>query len=205
MTGDVVVESRRAAQPRRPPSRRRGGSPASARPRPRCARTRGGDAPRGCRSATSEFAPRSSRRACIKSDAPHNRVAFSSPPARPMLRSKCAYRPPFGSLSSPRFSSRSPPATEARPFGPTPGRTRTPGLRGPVTYYEHVRPILVANCVGCHNPGGIAPFALETYTEATEVAERMREVTHDRIMPPFLADNSGECNTWSKLPRPHRL
>ncbi len=66
-----------------------------------------------------------------------------------------------------------------------------------VTYYGEVRPILVANCTMCHTPGGIAPFSLESYELAREVSERMMEVTRDHIMPPFLADNSGTCNTWS--------
>lgn len=66
-----------------------------------------------------------------------------------------------------------------------------------VTYYEHVRPLLVESCTTCHVEGGVAPFALTTYEAAVEVAERMREVTAERTMPPFLADNSGSCNTWS--------
>jgi hypothetical protein len=68
---------------------------------------------------------------------------------------------------------------------------------GGTTYYEHVRPILVENCVMCHVAGGVGPFPLTSYEAAVEVAESMREVTAARIMPPFLADNSGACNTWS--------
>lgn len=85
------------------------------------------------------------------------------------------------------------------PFRPDGGRSGTgeAGIHGPVTYYENVRPILVENCTMCHQEGGIAPFGLETYTQVSEVGERMREVTADRIMPPFLANNSGDCNTWS--------
>lgn len=73
----------------------------------------------------------------------------------------------------------------------------TPDAGDQVTYYGDVRPILVENCVMCHTEGGIAPFTLQTYDAAVEVSERMLEVTRDRIMPPFLADSSGECNTWS--------
>lgn len=69
----------------------------------------------------------------------------------------------------------------------------------PTTYYDDVRPILVENCVMCHTDGGIAPFALESYDAAVEVANRMEEVTRERIMPPFLADNSGDCQTWSNF------
>jgi len=66
----------------------------------------------------------------------------------------------------------------------------------PVYFYEDVRPILAENCVGCHGPGGIAPFELTAYDDAVEVGERMAEVTRDRIMPPYIVDNSGECNHY---------
>lgn len=65
-----------------------------------------------------------------------------------------------------------------------------------VTYYEHVRPILAEHCVGCHVDGGVAPFALDTYEAADLMATRIAEVTRARIMPPWLADNSGDCHTW---------
>ena len=65
------------------------------------------------------------------------------------------------------------------------------------TYYGDVRPIVVDNCQMCHVEGGIAPFALETYQQAFEVGERMAQVTHDRIMPPYLADTSGDCRTFA--------
>lgn len=71
------------------------------------------------------------------------------------------------------------------------------GRDGVPTYYGDIRPILTETCVGCHTDGGIAPFALESYEQVFEVGARVAEVTEQRIMPPFLADNSGECNTWS--------
>lgn len=86
------------------------------------------------------------------------------------------------------------------PLRPDSGMMSLPDSGGDVsetTYHGDLRPILAANCMTCHEEGGVAPFALETYEQAVEVAERMEEVTRDRIMPPFLADNSGECNTWS--------
>jgi len=86
------------------------------------------------------------------------------------------------------------------PLRPDSGMMSLPDSGGDVsetTYHGDLRPILAANCMTCHEEGGVAPFALETYEQAVEVAERMEEVTRDRIMPPFLADTSGECNTWS--------
>ncbi len=66
-----------------------------------------------------------------------------------------------------------------------------------ITYYGDVRPILVERCTTCHFDGGIAPFPLGTYEQASAIAATMAQVTRDRIMPPFLADNSGSCNTWA--------
>ncbi|MBI3072240.1 MAG: monooxygenase [Deltaproteobacteria bacterium] len=66
----------------------------------------------------------------------------------------------------------------------------------PEGYYELVAPILAKNCVGCHSAGGIAPFSLDTYEAVAERAGKMKHVTQTRIMPPFLADNTGACNTY---------
>lgn len=66
---------------------------------------------------------------------------------------------------------------------------------GEVTYYEHVRPILAEHCVSCHVAGSIGRFPLDTYETASALATRIAEVTRQRIMPPFLADNSGDCRT----------
>jgi hypothetical protein len=37
---------------------------------------------------------------------------------------------------------------------------------------------------------------LDSYDATAPLATRIMEVTRDRIMPPWLADNSGACNTW---------
>ncbi|MCA9607493.1 MAG: hypothetical protein KC619_17925, partial [Myxococcales bacterium] len=81
----------------------------------------------------------------------------------------------------------------------TPDGGMPPG--DPVYYYEDVRPILAEHCSMCHAPGGIAPFDLVTYEHATEVGERMAQVTRDRIMPPFVVDASGDCNEYSNARR----
>ena len=65
-----------------------------------------------------------------------------------------------------------------------------------VTYYGNVRPILAEHCVGCHVNGGIAPIALDTYETATDAAALVAVRTAARIMPPFLADNSGQCQQF---------
>jgi hypothetical protein len=52
------------------------------------------------------------------------------------------------------------------------------------------------NCIGCHTAGGIAPFPLETYEDALAVAPAIGIAVAKREMPPWGADNSGDCNTW---------
>ena len=54
-----------------------------------------------------------------------------------------------------------------------------------VTYAEHIAPILNANCVSCHRPGQIGPFALLTYTDALRHAGTIGAVTQSRYMPPW--------------------
>ena len=55
----------------------------------------------------------------------------------------------------------------------------------PVTFNRDVAPILYANCVGCHRPGGIAPFSLTTYADAGERAANIAAATSARRMPPW--------------------
>jgi hypothetical protein len=53
------------------------------------------------------------------------------------------------------------------------------------TYFEHVKPILEANCVSCHSAGGIAPFELDSF-ESVKINHRaVYMATRARIMPPF--------------------
>ena len=69
------------------------------------------------------------------------------------------------------------------------------GPSGP-RFYEDVAPILMASCVGCHRPGGVAPFSLITYEDADAAAPVIPEMVTTRQMPPWGADNSGACNTY---------
>ncbi len=58
-----------------------------------------------------------------------------------------------------------------------------------VTYSEHVAPLLQAHCENCHRPGGIGPFALQSYEQAALWADDIREFTVNRQMPPWLPDD----------------
>lgn len=65
-------------------------------------------------------------------------------------------------------------------------------------YYENVAAILNESCVSCHVAGGIAPMALDTYEAAAAWSSRIAARTADRSMPPYAADNSGDCNTFEE-------
>jgi copper type II ascorbate-dependent monooxygenase-like protein len=66
-----------------------------------------------------------------------------------------------------------------------------------VTFYEHVAPLAAEHCVGCHQPGEIAPFSLTDYASAAPHAAAIAAATGARAMPPMPVDNSGQCNTYA--------
>jgi hypothetical protein len=66
----------------------------------------------------------------------------------------------------------------------------TPRAQGPVTFNEHVAPIVFANCTTCHRPGEAAPFALMSYRDARPLARAIAAVTGARAMPPWKAGPS---------------
>lgn len=64
------------------------------------------------------------------------------------------------------------------------------------TYYGDVLPILIEHCSACHTEGGIGPFELEDYTLAKDLGEVIALVTDSRTMPPYNANNDGDCNSF---------
>jgi hypothetical protein len=64
-----------------------------------------------------------------------------------------------------------------------------PGEELEVSYSDEVAPLLVDNCIGCHRPGGIAPFAFTSYRKARGWSPMMREVIRTKRMPPWGADS----------------
>jgi hypothetical protein len=62
-----------------------------------------------------------------------------------------------------------------------------PAAQAPVTFAEHVAPILFANCTGCHRPGEAAPFSLLGYKDARPLAKAIAAATASRSMPPWKA------------------
>jgi hypothetical protein len=57
----------------------------------------------------------------------------------------------------------------------------------PVTFAEHVAPVLRRHCQECHRPASPAPFSLVTYEQARGRAKAIAEVTADGRMPPWYA------------------
>jgi len=66
----------------------------------------------------------------------------------------------------------------------------------PPTYYRDVAPILTTRCGGCHVEGGVAPFALGSYADASSRAAAIAAATTARVMPPWPADGGGACGTF---------
>jgi mono/diheme cytochrome c family protein len=56
------------------------------------------------------------------------------------------------------------------------------------TFNRDVAPLIFANCVSCHHPGGDAPFPLTTYEETKKHAGQIAEVTGTQFMPPWLPE-----------------
>jgi mono/diheme cytochrome c family protein len=82
------------------------------------------------------------------------------------------------------------PATDApRPVADAPASTAP-------TWAEHIAPILYGQCVSCHRQGGIGPFPLLTYAQATEMGVDIARVTRARTMPPTVVNATGSCNEY---------
>lgn len=64
---------------------------------------------------------------------------------------------------------------------------RAPRFDHPVTFHEHIEPILQKRCQGCHHEGTAAPFGLVSYDDAKGQAEMLAEVVRDGRMPPWYA------------------
>jgi hypothetical protein len=57
--------------------------------------------------------------------------------------------------------------------------------KAPVTFADHVAPIVRKTCATCHRQGTAAPFALGTYEEVAARANTITEVVRDERMPPW--------------------
>ena len=77
---------------------------------------------------------------------------------------------------------------------------------GDVTYHNSVRAILEANCAGCHYEGGIGPFPLTSYEEASPLAALVASTVESGKMPPWPpADDCGEPLKHARSLEPSEL
>lgn len=58
------------------------------------------------------------------------------------------------------------------------------------TYWRDAKAVLDQKCVGCHSPGNIGPFSLESYTEVAAVAAILPPSIEDGSMPPWPASDA---------------
>ncbi len=65
-----------------------------------------------------------------------------------------------------------------------------------VTYWQSVAPILAENCVQCHQEGGIGPFRLDNFADASRFAAASKAAVASRTMPPYLVEADGSCGDF---------
>lgn len=63
-----------------------------------------------------------------------------------------------------------------------------------ISYSDTIAPLLRDNCQECHQPGGIAPWAMTGYPMVRGFAPMIREVLRTKRMPPWHADP--HVGTW---------
>ncbi len=64
---------------------------------------------------------------------------------------------------------------------------------GPPTYHRDVAPLLARSCIKCHQEGGIGPFSLTSFAQASAMAPALSAAVIARTMPPWGAQNTAEC------------
>src|SRR5690348_12780620 len=69
-------------------------------------------------------------------------------------------------------------------------RAQESGTARPVTFTEHIAPIIFDNCTSCHRPGEMAPFSLLSYADVRPRGRRIAAVTQSRQMPPWKAEHA---------------
>jgi hypothetical protein len=74
-----------------------------------------------------------------------------------------------------------------------------------ISYAHDVAPILEKNCVGCHEKGGIGPFAMSDYAMVKGFSPMIREVIRTHRMPPYNADPSVGQYSDNKNLSPHDI
>ena len=63
--------------------------------------------------------------------------------------------------------------------------------------WDEVAPIFQERCVHCHQDGAVGPMRLDSFDATVPYGDLVRTAVVERTMPPFLADGSGKCNTYT--------
>ncbi len=63
--------------------------------------------------------------------------------------------------------------------------------------WDEVAPIFQERCVHCHQDGAVGPMRLDSFDATVPYGDLIRTAVVERTMPPFLADGSGDCNTYT--------
>ncbi len=91
------------------------------------------------------------------------------------------------------------PIKEAPAFGCTIHLPDLPMLTE-INYSEHIAPIIQKNCQSCHHEVGIAPLPLEDYEDVKAYADKIREQTQARLMPPWrIVSDHGDFKNERRL------
>jgi len=65
------------------------------------------------------------------------------------------------------------------------------------SYYRDIAPILNRRCIHCHSGEGLAARPrLDSCEEVSKVGPKVKYMVQGRMMPPWIAENSGICRTW---------
>lgn len=80
--------------------------------------------------------------------------------------------------------------------GTTDDGTEETGVEAGLTYWKDAKDILDRKCVGCHQDGEIAPFALETWEQVENFAPVLLPSIDDRSMPPWPP--AADCNSFEE-------
>jgi hypothetical protein len=72
-------------------------------------------------------------------------------------------------------------------------------------WHEDVAPLVVEHCGSCHVSGGIAPYPLQSYEEAQPLAQLMAVRVEERLMPPWHAVETAECQPPAAFKHDARL
>src|ERR1700733_375738 len=59
-----------------------------------------------------------------------------------------------------------------------------------ITYSGQIASILDSNCAYCHHQGSLAPFSLESYSDAYTNRIAMESYTQQKLMPPWPPDDT---------------